>query len=206
MAPETGRDHRKCINTRLMFGTGGHNVTLLTRPIDRRLHTKSLTRLKKTTIIATPFWSLHTLVNNVDLRWRMATNLRTLFARDWFCVEVVVWTYITYSIYRHHFRKGDTGLCLTNTLYGSDIIIQSRRPTSKWSKHCETWCTSKTAKSENWPHIPCTHTGIFLHQSWSWAGSIHSWVGLGCVKDDGAPHPNRAYWWCIHSEYFIPVH
>ena len=34
MAPETGRDHRKCINPRLMFGTSGHNVTLLTRPID----------------------------------------------------------------------------------------------------------------------------------------------------------------------------
>jgi len=31
MAPETG-PHRKCINTRLMFGTWGHNVTLLTRP------------------------------------------------------------------------------------------------------------------------------------------------------------------------------
>ena len=32
MAPETG-PHRKCINTKLMFGTWGHNVTLLTRPI-----------------------------------------------------------------------------------------------------------------------------------------------------------------------------
>ena len=32
MAPETG-PHRKCINTRLMFGTWGHNVTLLTRAI-----------------------------------------------------------------------------------------------------------------------------------------------------------------------------
>ena len=31
MAPETG-PHRKCINMRLMFGTWGHNVTLLTRP------------------------------------------------------------------------------------------------------------------------------------------------------------------------------
>jgi len=32
MAPETG-PHRKCINTRLMFRTWGHNVTLLTRPM-----------------------------------------------------------------------------------------------------------------------------------------------------------------------------
>jgi len=44
-------------------------------------------------------------------------------------------------------------------------------------------------------------TLLLVHQSWSWAESIH---GSGWVKDDGSPHPIHVYWWCIHIDFFIP--